>query len=191
MYAHTFPSGSYYRCRSTGTYLGCGLAVREDALLPWGRSLMEWLESAPERPDLEPALRRLRERPVRSPDALSQVDATIARLDQRYEWGHFDTPETETDYLRRRADLVALRRQLEAETKPTPTIRLTGLVQAWDTGDMLTRRNLISALFEVIEVVKGGRIVGMKPRSEVAAELAHYLAGWPGLEGEAIKLRFA
>jgi len=80
---------------------------------------------------------------------------------------------------------------LEAEQKPASTIRLTGLVQAWDTGDMLTRRNLISALFEVVEVAKGGRIVGVKPRPELAAELSHYLAGWPGLNGETVKLRFA
>ena len=57
MYAHTLPSGAHYHCRSTGTYVGCGLGAREDALLPWGRSLMEWLESQPH-PDLAPELRQ-------------------------------------------------------------------------------------------------------------------------------------
>lgn len=57
MYSHMLRSTAEYRCRSTGTYVGCGLGVREDALLPWGRSLVEWLESRPH-PDLEPELYR-------------------------------------------------------------------------------------------------------------------------------------
>ena len=62
---------------------------------------------------------------------------------------------------------------------------LTGLTEAWDTGDAVTRRQLLRTLFAELDV-KEGRIVGYRPRPEVASEVIRYLEGWtpPGCEAQ-------
>jgi hypothetical protein len=60
---------------------------------------------------------------------------------------------------------------------------LTGLTEAWDTGDPAIRRQLLRTPFAVLDV-KESRIVGYRPRPEVASEVIRYLEGWtpPGWE---------
>jgi hypothetical protein len=62
---------------------------------------------------------------------------------------------------------------------------LTGLTQAWDTGDPVTRRQLLRTLVAELDVKESG-IVGYRPRPEVASEVIRYLEGWtpPGWESE-------
>jgi hypothetical protein len=53
-----------------------------------------------------------------SPDALAQIDATLARLGKRFEWGHLD----ETAYLAEHARLTQQHDELQrAMEHPKPT----------------------------------------------------------------------
>ena len=67
---------------------------------------------------------------------------------------------------------------------------LTGLVEAWDTNDALTRRQLLWTLFESLDV-KDGAIVAGQPRREVEAEVAACLEGWVPPNGQPLRMRFA
>ncbi len=67
---------------------------------------------------------------------------------------------------------------------------MTGLVEAWDSNDSLTRRQLLWALFDSLDVLRGA-IVSGQPRREVEAEVAAYLSGWVGPDGLPLRLRFA
>jgi hypothetical protein len=67
---------------------------------------------------------------------------------------------------------------------------LTGLVQAWDTEDAMTRRQLLWTLFDELDFVSG-RIIAAQPRREVEAEVAAYLADWQNHDGLGLRLRFA
>jgi hypothetical protein len=52
------------------------------------------------------------------------------------------------------------------------------------------RRALLGNL--VVELDgSSGAIVAAKPRPEVAAEVGHYLTGWPGLDGHGVRVRIA
>lgn len=190
MCAHTMPSGAY-RCRSTGASIGCGQGVREDRVLPWGRAVMAWLEGAADRAAVREAVEaELRDEPIsgRPADALDQIDGTLERIGQRYEWGEF----AEATYRAKRTHYLALRAEVEptVASRGAQGITLTGLVDAWDSNDPLTRRQLLWTLFDSLDVLRGAVVAG-QPRQEVEAEVAAYLSGWVGPDGLPLRLRFA
>jgi len=186
LYAHSQDGLTYYRCRSLGDAVGCGQALREDRLLPWGRSLMSWLEAAADWPDLGPTRDALLDRPSRPPDALAQLDASLERVGQRFEWGDISAE----DYHDKRGRLLALRAEVaDTDRLSLPRLAVAGLVEAWDRDDPVIRRALLSNLFAVLDV-RGGRIVEAWPRADVAAEVGERLRGWPGLDGLAPRLRY-
>lgn len=189
MYAHTMPSGAYYRCRSTGAEIGCGQSVREDRLIPWGRALMAWLEAAADRSAMRQAVEDDlgRTEIARPADALAQIDGNLERIGLRFEWGEFD----EVTYRSKRERLLTLRVEVERSlaAPPEPRLTLTGLVDAWDADDALTRRQLLWALFDELDV-RGQAITAGLPRREVEVEVAGYLANWT-VAGAPFGLRFA
>ena len=108
-----------------------------------------------------------------SPDALAQIDATLARLGKRFEWGHLD----ESAYLAEHARLTQQREELQrALEHPTPTtsLPLGSLMDGWRTGDPRTRRGLLAAFFDELDVLDG-QVVSVVPRSEYAAEVVSLL----------------
>jgi hypothetical protein len=191
MYAHTMRSGVYYRCRSTGAEIGCGQGVREDRLLPWGRALMVRLEGTADPAAVHHAVEAElghEAANVRPVDALAQIDANLERIGLRFEWGEFDADT----YRAKRERLLLLRAEVEqsAARLGDPQLVLTGLVQAWDTEDAMTRRQLLWTLFDELDFVSG-RIIAAQPRREVEAEVAAYLADWQNHDGLGLRLRFA
>jgi len=77
---------------------------------------------------------------------------------QSIEWGHI----SEAEYLREEARMKELRGELLATT-PAPAIQLRGLLDAWQLGDGVTRRELLAALFDHLHVSEG-KIVGYTAR---------------------------
>ena len=75
------------------------------------------------------------------------MDRSIERLDQLFVWGHW----TEDRYRAERERLESLRQELEESVgggRSEPT--LTDIVQAWDKGDAVARRELLAALFSAM-----------------------------------------
>jgi hypothetical protein len=91
----------------------------------------------------------------------------MQRLGQRFDWGHVDEGAYRAEWER----LEALKAEVETLEVESPPINLVGIWQAWNTGDPVTRRELLASLFDEIDV-EGGQIVGAKPRQERAAEIA-------------------
>src|SRR5207247_3989232 len=102
----------------------------------------------------------------------AQLDATIARLGKRFEWGHID----EATYLAEHARLTAQREELtQAVEEPRPSLLPVGsLMDGWLTGDARIRRDLVAAFFDELDI-EDGRIVGVVPRSDYAAEVVMLL----------------
>jgi len=148
---------------------------------------MEWLESAPTWPDLAETVASMVGQAVRPPDALAQIEANLARVGQRFEWGDI----TAAEYRDKRERLQALRREATAAVTATePRLAVLGLVAAWDGADAIVRRSLLWNLFSEIDITPSG-VHGVLARSEVAAEVAERLKGWPGLDGAALRIRYA
>jgi DNA invertase Pin-like site-specific DNA recombinase len=187
MYAQTMKGKHvYYRCHLSGDAFGCGRSVRDDALRPWGRSLLAWLEASAGWPDLTVARDALLQRPARPPDALAQLDANLERVGQRFEWGDISADA----YQDKRRRLLALREELLATDRLTvPQLAVAGIVAAWDTGDPVVRRALLSNVFARIDV-RGGRVTEAWPRNDVAAEVGERLKGYPGLDGHELRLKY-
>jgi len=75
-----------------------------------------------------------------------------------------------------------------APSNSEPRLVLTGLTEAWDTGDPVTRRQLLRTLFAELDV-EAGRIVGYRPRPEVAAEVVRYLERGRRTAGKRVRQR--
>lgn len=77
--------------------------------------------------------------------------------------------------------MAFLRSQRQQAAKPAPVkMVVTGLVQAWDSGDNATRLALLQNMFAELPI-RQGCIIDYKPRAEVADELDELLFGFPGL----------
>ena len=154
----------YYYCRRD-IVDRCGTpTVREDRLLPWGDVLFEALDAI--RPDGFQAAMDRAEGRRQSPDAIAQVDATLGRLLQLFQWGDI-TPE---HYKAERDRLGDLRKELILTTAPQPTIHLDGLLATWRSGDPIARNRILGLLFDALHV-KDGEIVSFTPRADRAAEV--------------------
>jgi DNA invertase Pin-like site-specific DNA recombinase len=163
----------YYACRHGHEKLvACAEKwIREEDLEPWARALLAELEA------LKPAdfARRIdlmsSSPQVESPGAIESIDRSLVRLDQLFLWGHWD----ESKYRSERERLEAMRNELQdAEEPQRIEPKLTGLVSAWDSGDAVVRRELLSTLFSDIHVSQG-RVVGYTPRPERHAQVTRLL----------------
>lgn len=187
------PGYVYYFCRRDGSTdqdacMNRGY-VREESLLPWARAMFAHVDRDPLRPgSLSGAGRDAASRRRRAqPDALASIDATIARLGKRFEWGHLDEAAYRTEWER----LQALRAEvLAADRAPgedSLARELRGAVALWDAaeGDPDMRRRMLLTLFEELDV-RDGAIVGYRPREDRAARVHELLAGL-----ERVAVRFA
>jgi DNA invertase Pin-like site-specific DNA recombinase len=169
MRAKTNYSAFYYACRNdvalTEQCPGARSSVREERLLPWAERLFEYLDA------LTPA--GFREavkgsgRIPQSPDALPQIDGTLERQRKLFLWGHISEAEYQREYDR----LTSLKADLQADTSELqPPIAIDGVLGAWRTGDVVTRRSLLAALFDHL-YVQDGQIRDYVPRSDRAIEV--------------------
>ena len=163
----------YYRCRGTDGHVTHG--IREERLLTWGRELMVFLESRSDQRDAvaEALASAADQPPYRSTSAVDHIDAQLARVGQRFEWGDINSEE----YREKREWLLSQRENAD-QPIAQPTMRLSGLVDAWDRGDALGRRELLATLFVELDV-RDGAIWRGRPQPEIASELSAYLEEWP------------
>jgi hypothetical protein len=148
---------------------------------------MEWLEGTVGR-EVASAASVLAETPSRPPQALAQIETSLARVGQRFEWGDISADE----YQEKRERLLALRAEIigaPGGAAPLSAVP-SGLVTAWDAGDQAVRRALVANVFAELDLLDG-RIAQGRPRADVAAEVARHLDAWPGVGGAKLRLRFA
>jgi hypothetical protein len=174
MHCHPMKDRAYYHCRGNDNSDPCKRLVREDRLLPWAEGLMAALDR--QRPDelADTVAERSgsgRSRP-RSKDAVAQLDASLARLGKRFDWGHVDEETYKTEWARLKAQREELVGQA-AERKRSP-LPLGSLMEGWATGDPRTRRALLAVFFDEIDIVDQ-EIVSVVPRKEHAAEVVALL----------------
>jgi Recombinase zinc beta ribbon domain len=163
----------YYRCRGEDAPDRCQAPmIREDQLIPWADDLFHRLDA--HRPDGFAEAVAGQGKAPHNPGAVAQVELTLERLGKRFMWGHVD----EADYLQERSRLEAVRTDLQVAAQPRQTIKLEGLVDAWDTGDPQTRRELLTVLFDALHVNAEG-ISGYTPRHDREAEVVGLMnAAW-------------
>jgi DNA invertase Pin-like site-specific DNA recombinase len=156
--------GVYYACRHGREKLVPCVErwVREDEIAPWARALFVELEGLTPG-DFAQRIDRRRTKPVAdSRGAMESIDRSLQRLDQLFMWGHWDEPR----YRAERERLAGLRKDLQDPAQPTTTNEdLTGLVEAWDRGDGVTRRELLARFFSDIHI-RDGRVNGCTPRPD-------------------------
>lgn len=86
-------------------------------------------------------------------------------------WGHWD----EQRYRAERERLEGMRKELQdAEGPARVEPKLSGLLSAWDSGDAVTRRELLATLFSHIHVCHG-RVVGYTPRPDRQAQVTRLI----------------
>ncbi|HKT82785.1 MAG TPA: recombinase family protein, partial [Solirubrobacterales bacterium] len=174
MHAHTIKERAYYNCRSNDQVEPCRKGVREDALLLWAERLLAVLDSyRPVAVETAVAARLAKGKPQPAQDAIAQIDLTVERLGKRFEWGHLDEDSYRAEWERlqgRRRELVA------AGSKPfqDSPFALGSLMSAWDTGSPQTRRELLAAFFQDIDVLDN-QVEAVRPREDRAAEVAALL----------------
>ena len=149
MRAKTNYSAFYYACRNdvamTQQCPGARASVREERLLPWADHLFERLDALTPGGfrDAVSGSNRVRQ----SPDAVAQIDRTLERNRKLFAWGHI----ADSEYQREHERLTELRAELEADLKDfEPPIVIEGILDAWRTSDVITRRNLLTALFDAM-----------------------------------------
>ena len=97
---------------------------------------------------------------------LQAVDRSLERQRKLFTRGHIG----EAEYLREETRLKELRAELMGTAVPIPAIELRGLLDAWDLGDGVTRRELLAALFDHLHL-SGGQIVGYTARADRQGEV--------------------
>jgi hypothetical protein len=157
MHCHPMKDRAYYHCRGNDNSDPCRRLVREDRLLPWAEALLAALDRR--RPDdLADAVAERsgtgRSR-RRSKDAIAQLDASLARLGKRFDWGHVDEETYKAEWARLQAQREELVGQAAERTRPA--LPLGSLMEGWATGDPRTRRGLLAAFFDEIDSRSGHR----------------------------------
>jgi site-specific DNA recombinase len=174
MRAKTNYSAFYYACRNDVALVqqcpSARSSVREEHLLPWADHLFERLEAlTPE--GFRQAVKGSG-RVSQSPDALAQIDRTLERNRKLFSWSHISESEYQSEHLR----LTGLRAEIEADLRDyAPPIPIEGILDAWRSSDVVTRRSLLTTLFEAL-VVRDGEITECIPRADRAVEV-HALIG--------------
>jgi DNA invertase Pin-like site-specific DNA recombinase len=191
--ANPKPGYTYYYCRQDGSTRAdeCtnSAYAREDALLPWARAVFAALDADVNRPanlgaaGQDVATRRRRAQP----DALASIDANIARLGKRFEWGHLDEAAYQGEWERLqalRAEVLAASRTPDADHLAT---ELSGALALWDAaeGSPDARRRMLTTLFEELDV-RDGVVVGYQPRRDRAARVQELIGS-----AFALTVRFA
>jgi DNA invertase Pin-like site-specific DNA recombinase len=158
----------YYFCRqdiaSGQQCLAAHRFIREDSLLPWAEVLFTRLDAV--RPKGFDAVKDASGRVRQPAGALSQIDASLEKIRKLFTWGHIAEAEYQRDHKR----LSELRTELESSTRPQSTIKLTGILDAWQRGTGAHRRQLLMTLFDAL-IVDNGAIVECVPRRDRAAEV--------------------
>ena len=156
--------GVYYACRHGREKLvACAERwVREDEVTPWARALLVELERL-QPTDFARRIDQMSPNPVAdSHGAVESIERSLERLNQLFLWGHWD----ETKYRAERERLEGMRKELHDAAAPDRMDpKLSGLVEAWDTGDGVVRRELLATLFSDIHVSQG-RVKGYTPRAD-------------------------
>ena len=156
--------GLFYACRhGQEKLIACTERwVREEALTPWARALLAELEAL-QPADFARRIEHMSSNPqVDSRGSIESIDRSLERLDQLFMWGHW----TEAKYQAERSRLQAMRKELrDAEGAALVDPKLSGLLDAWDAGDGVVRRELLATLFSDIHV-RQGRVVGYTPRPD-------------------------
>jgi hypothetical protein len=99
--------------------------------------------------------------PADSRGAIESIHRSLERLNQLFLWGHWD----ELRYRAERERLEGVRKELHHSASPERLDpKLSGLVDAWDTGDGVVRRELLATLFSDIHVSQGC-VKGYTPRT--------------------------
>ncbi len=160
----------YYACRhGREKLIPCSERwVREDEITPWARALLLELESL-KPADFAHRIDRMSPNPVAdSQSAIESIDRSLERLNQLFIWGHWD----EARYRSERERLEGVRRELEDAAGPERMHpKLSGLVEAWDAGDGVVRRELLATLFSDIHVSQG-RVKGYTPNPDRQAAVS-------------------
>ncbi len=106
-----------------------------------------------------------------STGAIESLDRSLERLDQLFLWGHW----TEAKYQAERDRLETLRNELQAaEGQQLVDPKLTGLLDGWDAGDGVVRREMLATLFSDIHV-SFGRVVGYTPRPDRQSQVTRLM----------------
>lgn len=163
----------FYACRhSHDAAVPCAEKwVAEDALTPWARELLVELEAL-KPADFASRIDQMTAQPSSdSRGAVESIDRSLERLDQLFVWGNW----TEDRYRAERERLESLKQELEESVSggwSEPT--LTDIVQTWDKGDAVARRELLATLFSDIHVCQG-RVVGYTPRPDRASAVTRLM----------------
>src|SRR5207245_10659329 len=106
-----------------------------------------------------------------SSGAVESIDRSLERLDQLFLWGHW----TESKYQAERVRLETLRNELQAAEGPQLVDpKLAGLLDGWDAGDGVVRRELLATLFSDIHGSQG-RVVRYTPRPDRQAQVTRLM----------------
>lgn len=161
--------GAYYACRHGREKLvACNEPwVREDEVAPWARALLVELERL-KPADFARRIDLMSSNPIAdSRGAIESIDRSLERLNQLFLWGHWD----EARYTAERERPEGMRKDLQTAEEPERVDpKLSGLVDAWDAGDGVTRRELLATLFSDIHISQG-RVRGYTPRPDRHAQV--------------------
>ncbi len=165
--------GLFYACRHGQEKLvACKERwIREEELTPWARALLVELEAL-KPADFARRIDLMSSSPLRdSTGAIESLDRSLERLDQLFLWGHW----TEAKYQAERDRLETLRNELQAaEGQQLVDPKLTGLLDGWDAGDGVVRREMLATLFSDIHV-SHGRVVGYTPRPDRQSQVTRLM----------------
>lgn len=165
---HNIKGTVYYYCRGGDAPDRCpARGLREEVILPWARAVMAGLDG------LAPASFRGQAEALAAdhdatPDALRNVEEFLRRADfMSYSAKRWD----EDHYMAEVARLSAIRDELAQSLRPElPPLDFTGVLAAWDSGDPVVRRQLLTQHFDALDV-EDGEVVSYLPRSDRTAEV--------------------
>jgi site-specific DNA recombinase len=98
----------------------------------------------------------------------SQLEASLARLKQQFQWGHLDesTYLKEFDSVRKRLDELNPIEDRGRELEELARL-LSDVSKAWSVSTEPERNRLVKALFEDIVLGSGGVVLAVKPRAQL------------------------
>ena len=165
---------SYYGCRrDVALAARCPATkrgVREDRLLGWAEVLFRRIEGV-QPSDFAEAVKAMAEPAPRyvNPDSVERVERSLGRLQQLYLWGDI----TDTEYERQRTWMQEQQASIQSSLhRPSETVQIEGIADAWRRGDALLRRELLGELFEALIVRDGAVVEYAAHRGRVAEVVA-------------------